>query len=87
MASACSWMLVASLAFLLIVQAAEAQNLSQAEVPAISDTTNPRASENQEEETTKVSVPGQRSEENDDSTDLSNLMPDYQQELVVLGHW
>ncbi|KAL0904573.1 hypothetical protein M5K25_026700 [Dendrobium thyrsiflorum] len=82
MASARAWLLVASLAFLLIASVAKAQTLSPTKVPTISDPANPHLPENQEE----VSVSGLSTEENNDSADLSEFMPDYQQELVVLGH-
>ncbi|KAK8939950.1 hypothetical protein KSP40_PGU010230 [Platanthera guangdongensis] len=76
MASTRAWMLVAALAFLLV--AAEAQT--------ISDPISPSASENQEEESAKVSIPGRGSEDQNDPIEFSNTMPDYQQDLVVLGH-
>ncbi|KAH0449333.1 hypothetical protein IEQ34_023133 [Dendrobium chrysotoxum] len=79
MASARAWLLIASLAFLLIASVAEAQTSSPTMIPTISDPSKPHSPENQEE---VVFFLGPSIEENNDSADLSDFVPDYHQDLV-----
>ncbi|KAG0464070.1 hypothetical protein HPP92_020139 [Vanilla planifolia] len=86
MASTRAWMLVAALAFLLVARAAGAAETTPVSTPIGSKPADIHAPENQEEETqsTSITVPGL--EEKNDPTDLSSMLLDYQQDLVVLGH-
>ncbi|KAI0488652.1 hypothetical protein KFK09_028491 [Dendrobium nobile] len=83
MASARAWLLVASLAFLLIASVAEAQTLSPTKVPTVSEPISPHSKENEGE----FFLPEQSAEEVNVFVDLTEVRPeDYQRELVVLGH-